>query len=134
MSIKELQKKQADSLRRLKEQQVNATANKPSLKSVSVLSNEQMETLSSKLNKNSGSSNAIVTGKASSKGQSSLDESRGKQQNAVNVEQERSNAAAAGNKQLSKSKSSPSVPTQSQKSNESERKVHLVRVLGYDLV
>lgn len=114
--LERLQRKQMDAMRRLKEQQASASANnKPSLKAVSTPVQEQDQPQQvPKIQKPNAAG-----GKQLSKSASGQVEEQRKQ----NAEQ-----PVAGNKQIAKSKSTPSVPTQGQKTGDTEKKVKVVYI------
>ncbi len=116
------QRKQADAVRRLKDQQASASANsKPSLKNVLTPAQEQgMEPLVKVQKQNvNASSKQLATSQLGC-----LEDA--KKPNTV-IKGSGSNDDRPVNKQLAKSKSTPSVTLQGQKSAESEKKVKLVR-------
>lgn len=112
-----MQRKQTNAVRRLKEQQATATANDKSSKSavtVEISTDQQPKAQKQTANASSGN-------KQLSKSQSGIVEDSKKQNaecNRVPTTEDRS-----VNKQLAKSKSTPSVPTQGQKTSEAEKKV-----------
>lgn len=117
--LEKLERRKMDTMRRLKEQQVNASSNnKSSLKAVtSVVPEQELKPLQidPKLQKHLGTG-----GKPLSKSSSGQVEEPRKQTN------ERPTVA---NKQITKSKSTSSVPTQVQKTSDVEKKVRLVSII-----
>lgn len=113
--LEKLERKQMDAMRRLKEQQVNASSNnKSSLKAVTSVPEQELKQLQidPKSQKHLGTG-----GKSLSKSSSGQVEEPRKQT---------SERPTVANKQITKSKSTSSVPTQVQKTSDVEKKVRNV--------
>lgn len=115
--VEDAQRKQTNAVRRLKEQQATATANEKSSKSTSVseISTDPQPKAQKQI------ANANSSNKPLLKSQSGIVEDLKKQfadPNRVPTNEDR-----VANKQLAKSKSTPAVTTQGQKTIESEKKV-----------
>lgn len=113
----DVQRKQTNAVRRLKEQQATATANDKSSKSamaVEISTDQQPKAQKQIANASSGNKPLL-------KSQSGIVEDLKKQNSDCN--RVPANEDRVASKQLAKSKSTPSVPTQGQKTFESEKKV-----------